>query len=67
MTEDKKPPNEELAEKIAKSLVGEGLISKEYQSALESKLKSSGVTESDWHAWVKNAIMPQKSEDDSDE
>lgn len=69
MTQDiqKKSPNDVLAEELVRGLLEAGLIPEEYESELERKLKTGGVTQDDWNLWIDIATAPDRAEEDNDE
>jgi len=60
------PPNDALAESVARKLVEAGLIREEDITQLEVKLKSGSVSQADWSQWIDVATAPSESAGDTD-
>jgi len=61
------PPNNILADQIAKDLCDARIVPDNLRSELEAKLKGGGVTKDDWDKWIALAIADDTSEKTSDE
>jgi len=60
--DERKSPNDILAEQIASELSDAGLIPDNRKADLESKLKGGGVSQDDWNLWIDIATAPEDTE-----
>ena len=60
-------PNDILAGQIAAKLAEAGLIPRNRQEQLLSKLKAGGVSKDDWNQWIDLATAPQQATENVDE
>jgi len=61
-----KVPNDILAEEISKALLEASLIPENREADLESKLKSGGLNQEDWHLWIDEATNSQDAKEKGD-